>query len=264
MVFVSHIRWILNYNVESTQREDFTEVELPQEGRVLVVIEPGAEFGEDMILRFGGLFGGAINKLETVAEFPEAAVKLVGAFGVIGDESNIIPQPGKFGLGDFREGSVEGETGGAFVRDFLGCEERGLGGNEVLDGSVGALVVGADLAEMHGLTPDVFDERVSAVNLVIQVGEWTGLVFIDDESEPEAEPGDLDGAGIEIHAVDAVLDDLALKPGAVLRCVQSPIQREAGPENLLKQADGKCSGTDGGITDLNVIQELGLKTGVES
>jgi len=35
------------------------------------------------------------------------------------------------------------------------------------------------------------------------------LVFIDYEREPEAEAGDLDGSGVEIDAVNAVLDNLS-------------------------------------------------------
>jgi hypothetical protein len=69
---------------------------------------------------------------------------------------------------------------------------------------------GHDGVVLEGIEPGS-DEAVAAAELVIEEGEGQRGVHGFD---PEGEAGQLDGEGVEIDPVEAVLDDEALQPGA--------------------------------------------------
>ena len=50
-------------------------------------------------------------------------------------------------------------------------------------------------------------------NLEVEVGQSLRGFFIDDEGEPEAEAGDVNGTSFDVYAVDVLLDDVLLDFG---------------------------------------------------
>ena len=81
------------------------------------------------------------------------------------------------------------------------------------------------------------EQRVAGDDFVEQVRQRLDLLhvlLVHDEREPEAELGDFHRAGINVHAVKAVLDGVALEVvgRAVVNVVEVRRQRGAGADNL--------------------------------
>lgn len=129
---------------------------------------------------------------------------------------------------------------------LLGHEaEFPLDGADELDTDAGVL---AEVGEIDAL--EGFQQAVPLHDLVVEIRQGERFLLIDDESELEAEPGNLDRAAIQIDAVDGVLNDGAFDH----RTVRTGMEGELGPENFLQQADGECPGADGGIADFHLVQ----------
>ena len=80
-------------------------------------------------------------------------------------------------------------------------------------------------------------QRVAGDDFVEQVRQRLDLLhvlLVHDEREPEAELGDFDRAGVNVHAVKAVLDGVALEVvgRALVNVVEVGRERGAGADNL--------------------------------
>lgn len=146
-------------------------------------------------------------------------------------------------------------AGGEDVQLVLG---EGEGGGE--DGALSRAFFPVDFREIDPV--EGLEQGVPLHDLVVEVRQGRGGGFIDDEGEPEAEAGDIDGAGIEIDAVDAVGDDVFLEGGALGGVVEFGIEEGAEVDDLVQHADGEGAGADGGIADFDVFQEGGDGFGV--
>lgn len=117
-------------------------------------------------------------------------------------------------------------------------------------GAVGALAVG-NAAQVETLV--ALQERVALHNLEVEVGQRLGALLVDNERQPEAEARNLYGAGLDVHAVDVLLDYVALD-GRRGRC--RAFESRAAEENLPEHPHGKGPRPYGGVAHLDVPQPL--------
>jgi hypothetical protein len=278
------IRGIGDDNVESAAGEDILEEEVPEEKRALRVSLKRAQSGGGGVERFdlgfedcdgfefaGGWFpsaGGFPFMLELGAKAVQAGDD---GFALVGDGmGDVVVDAGV----DFAEqsGFFPGVGGGKIAIDKRGDRLTAGGGPEFHlcldgvefefrllaaedgDGNMACGHSGVEAGEVDAF--EGFKEGIALHDFEIEIRERPGLLFIHDEGEPEAKAGDLDRTGIEIHAIDGILDDFAFGLGGVER----PIERELDPEDFLQEADGKGTGADGGVADFDGIED-GLEGG---
>src|SRR5262245_34246051 len=87
-------------------------------------------------------------------------------------------------------------------------------------------------------------ERIASNNLEIQVWQWLDLLhvfLINDQGEPEPQLGDFDRARVNVHAVEAVLNRVALEEirRAFVWIVKIRCKCGTGTDNLGHHPDGK-------------------------
>ena len=152
----------------------------------------------------GEIVEGAMGLLQARGERPEhgggyAAVEggaqAEALFVVAGVEGALeIAAEGGAGLGGGKAhaGSVEVD----------GAEEVLLNGGR--DGTGLGNVAEVDVG-------NALEEGVALHDLVVEMRKGEGRGGIDDEGEPEAEAGDVDGAALDVNTVDVVANDVALE-----------------------------------------------------
>lgn len=230
----AEIRRISEDAVEAAVGDDFGEFEEPVEGLFAFCDGPGGGGG----LALGCLAGevGAVGGVGDEAGF------VAGGFGLVelgdGDGGDLAEEPGVLEVGgivvgflglDFRQG-VLGEGGDFAPAGQHGVEllaERGgerefflaagvvlaLGFVDLARGGGDVLVVAGE--GLEGFVGDAFvefllmdeaDDGVAALDVVVEEAErFTGDVSL----QPEGDLAEFHGEGIEVHAVDAVFDDVA-------------------------------------------------------
>ena len=110
-------------------------------------------------------------------------------------------------------------------------------------------------------------ERVGNNKMSLEVGELVeaGVGFggvrglVAEEGDEEAELGDLDGDGLDVHAVDALLDEVEL---ALIGVSFAQVRKEA--HHAVEQAHGEGAGAAGGVDGLEgpeAFAERGLGGG---
>jgi len=101
---------------------------------------------------------------------------------------------------------------------------------------------------------NALEEGVALHDLVVEMRKGEGRGGIDDEGEPEAEAGDVDGAALDVNTVDVVANDVALEVGGGARGVQKRGEGGAAGEEQTQEAHGEGAGADGGVANLDVGQ----------
>lgn len=158
----------------------------------------------------------------------------------------------------FAEGLVlgaEGELFGAGVGlDILGAEGLELG-SDGLDGrgdDVAFAVVEAD----EGVGDDEVGFEVGElVEAGVGLGGVRGLVA--EEGDEEAELGDLDGDGLDVHAIDTLPDEVELdlvdRRLAILRRLAQLLEEA---DHAVEEAHGEGAGAAGGVDGLEGLQAV--------
>jgi len=123
------------------------------------------------------------------------------------------------------------------------------------------------------------EQGIAGNDLIVKVGQrfdQRDIVLIHDERKPEAQLSDFYSAGVDVHAIEAVLNGVPLElvGGTVAHVVEVGCESGASADNLLHHAHGECTGTDGGVAhgkggqffvevtgvDFNVLGEFSLVT----
>ena len=288
--FLADIRRVRNDDVEAAVFEDVLEEEVPEEegafglaGDLFEALLGGGE-----LVDFGGFFG---------AFFGGGAGVPAAWFGKVagGDFVVLIEEGGGFVLLEGEAGAEVGDDFGVDVSAQLGLalgfarHEVGAAGFEdavlvfgggdaelglsvVFEGKFGFcsddlgdavfafVVAGVKVGEVDAL--EAFEQGVPLHDLVVEVRQGLGFDFVDDEGEPEAEAGDVDGAGVEVDAVDGFLDDVLFEFGAAGGVVEFGVEEGAQTDDAIEHSYREGAGADGGVADSHALEEAGNLVGL--
>lgn len=127
------------------------------------------------------------------------------------------------------------------------------------DGELAGLFVEVDAHEVRHFLRIGSSKTVAGFNLEIEVGQCLGPVGIDGQAQPQPEHGDVGGEGVDVHAVEAVLDDVELDlvdfAGVVLEFVG--VEQAVEVDDFVEQAEQVSARAAGGIDGADGVEGCG-------
>ena len=147
-------------------------------------------------------------------------------------------------------------------------------------------IVNLYATDVDGMAAHHVDEGIGAADLVVEVGQRGDLlqggaegalaaivhvhakVVVDHEAEPEAEFADLDGAVLDIHAIEDALDNAAfgvVEPVVIgfdgVFAARAGVAEAVEVDQFVEQADRERTGTDRGIAGAERVETVKQSAG---